>query len=303
MGKILFDEQPIVIDRTLAKKIGLNEAIILQQIHYWISNNKKANRNFINGMYWTYNSMKEWHESEFSFWSFDTVKRTFAKLVKNGLLLKDNFNKDKRDRTAWYTINYVKLNEIMKTETIEKSTPICKSAKCTNAKDDNTINAKVQNAPMGECKMHQPLPEITTKTSTEISICSSSNSNLQSHKKLNLKNEFEENICKLRKYTNVDFMNYEKVYDKNFILGVIEYCAAIGIKSFAGFKKVIDSYISKDILTREKMFEDIEKFRSSKKYKNISKKSNKTDSFNDRKQRDYNDMGGLDAIEKKLLKW
>ena len=28
MSKLLFDEQPIVVDRTLAKLIGLNEAIV-----------------------------------------------------------------------------------------------------------------------------------------------------------------------------------------------------------------------------------------------------------------------------------
>lgn len=141
MSKLLFDEQPLVIDRTLAKTIGLNEAIVLQQVHYWITINKKANKNFHEGKYWTYNSLSDWHKKNFDFWSFDTVKRTFSKLVKAKLLITGNFNKDKRDRTLWYTIDYERL------ETLVNS----KSAKCTNA--------KVQNAPMEKSKMHQPLPE------------------------------------------------------------------------------------------------------------------------------------------------
>ena len=42
MSKILFDEQPIVVSRELAKLIGLNEAIVLQQVHYWLEINRKA---------------------------------------------------------------------------------------------------------------------------------------------------------------------------------------------------------------------------------------------------------------------
>lgn len=38
----LFDEQPIVANKALARTLGLNEALILQQINYWIEINKKA---------------------------------------------------------------------------------------------------------------------------------------------------------------------------------------------------------------------------------------------------------------------
>ena len=145
MSKLLFDEQPIVVDRTLAKAIGLNEAIVLQQVHYWITINKEANKHFYEGRYWVYNTLADWHKNNFAFWSFDTVKRTFAKLVKAKILITGNFNKDKRDRTKWYTIDYEKLEEYVNR----------KSAKCTNA--------KVQNAPMEESKMHQPIPENTTE--------------------------------------------------------------------------------------------------------------------------------------------
>ena len=32
----LFDEHPLVIDVKLAQIIGLNEAIVLQQVNYWL---------------------------------------------------------------------------------------------------------------------------------------------------------------------------------------------------------------------------------------------------------------------------
>jgi len=42
---LLFDEQPIVFDRTLAREIGDRHATVLQQVHYWIEvNRKKKNK-------------------------------------------------------------------------------------------------------------------------------------------------------------------------------------------------------------------------------------------------------------------
>ncbi|WP_249366800.1 hypothetical protein [Neobacillus rhizophilus] len=36
MSKLLINENPVMIIPSLAVKIGLNEAVILQQIHYWV---------------------------------------------------------------------------------------------------------------------------------------------------------------------------------------------------------------------------------------------------------------------------
>lgn len=112
MGLLLLDEQPIFANKTLAREIGLNEALVLQQINYWIEINKKSGKNYFEGKYWTYNSLKEWHEREFDYMSYDTVKRTFAKLEKEGYLLTGNFNRSKMDKTKWYTINEEKLEEL-----------------------------------------------------------------------------------------------------------------------------------------------------------------------------------------------
>ena len=170
MSKLLFDEQPIVVDRTLAKLIGLNEAIIIQQVHYWITINQKANKNFREGRYWTYNSIRAWHEENFDFWSYDTVKRTIAKLEKLNLLIVGNFNKDKRDQTKWYSINYDVL------ETLKNPT----SAKCTNGKEQNAPIPLVQNAPMEKSILHQPLPEITTENNNTKNSLQRNNSLLSS---------------------------------------------------------------------------------------------------------------------------
>ena len=46
MSMYLFDDTPIVVNTTLANEIGLNEAIVLQQINYWIEINKIVGKNY-----------------------------------------------------------------------------------------------------------------------------------------------------------------------------------------------------------------------------------------------------------------
>ena len=76
-SSILFKEEPLVINRGLAKLIGLNEAIVLQQVHYWLDINRKTKNNFHDGRTWTYNTYETWQEENFDIWSLRTVKRIF----------------------------------------------------------------------------------------------------------------------------------------------------------------------------------------------------------------------------------
>jgi hypothetical protein len=114
MNKLLLDTKPLVVLPELAVAIGLNEAIVLQQIHYWTEINKKASRNLHDGYYWTYNSIKKWQE-QFPFWSEKTIRNILERLEseknKSGekLIITGNYNKLKIDRTKWYRINYEKL--------------------------------------------------------------------------------------------------------------------------------------------------------------------------------------------------
>jgi len=111
MSKLLFDSQPLVVDPVLAVKIGLNEAIILQQINYWLVLNKKAGKNYRDGEYWMYNSITSWME-QFPFWSKNTIHRALTNLKNNNLLITANYNKFKLDKTLWYRINYEEVEKL-----------------------------------------------------------------------------------------------------------------------------------------------------------------------------------------------
>ena len=146
MSMYLFDEQPIVANKALARALGLKEALVLQQINYWIEINKKSGKNYHDEKYWTYNSIRAWQENDFDYMSVDTVKRTFAKLEKAGYLLVGNYNKDPRDKTKWYTINDEKLEELyleLNKKKLEHERSILEK------ESQNTMhNALGQNAPM-----------------------------------------------------------------------------------------------------------------------------------------------------------
>lgn len=104
MSNLLIDDYPILVLPTLATEIGLNESIVLQQMHYWL---KKSNHNY-DGRHWIYNSFPEW-QKHFPFWSVMTIKRAVYSLEKQNLLYVGNYNKAKFDKTKWYSINYEKL--------------------------------------------------------------------------------------------------------------------------------------------------------------------------------------------------
>ena len=164
----LFDNSPIVVNTTLANEIGLNEAIVLQQINYWIEINKRAGKNYYDGKYWTYNSIKSWHENNFKFLSVETVRRVFTKLEKSGFIITGNYNKDPRDKTKWYTINDKKLEELY--FEVEDRKKKLENEKLKENGFEAIPNAFSQNDQMQLCEMNKPLPENTTENNNQ-SIC------------------------------------------------------------------------------------------------------------------------------------
>lgn len=124
MSSLLLDEYPLIVLPKLATKIGLNEAIVLQQVHYWIEIERKTKdaevmqKHFHNGRWYVYNTYEQWHE-QFPFWSISTLKRIISSLEKRKLLISDNFNKFGYDRTKWYTIDYEVLKTLENQESIK----------------------------------------------------------------------------------------------------------------------------------------------------------------------------------------
>jgi hypothetical protein len=106
-SRLLIDEPPLQVLPALAVAVGLNGAIVLQQLHYWI----QRSTNVRDGHRWVYNTQDEWQE-QFPFWSKDTIERAFRRLRKDGLVVVAKLAPDKRDKTNWYRIDYEKLGQL-----------------------------------------------------------------------------------------------------------------------------------------------------------------------------------------------
>ena len=85
----------------LAKLYGIEEAILIHNFHYWITENKANDRNFFDGRYWTYNSQRAYKDL-FPYMNEGKIKRTIKSLIDKGLLMKGNHNENQYDRTNWY---------------------------------------------------------------------------------------------------------------------------------------------------------------------------------------------------------
>lgn len=85
----------------LAKEFGIEEAILIDELRHQITGNRNNERNFRDGRYWTYNTVKA-YEKTFSYMNASKIKRTINSLVEKGILMKGNYNTNQYDRTCWY---------------------------------------------------------------------------------------------------------------------------------------------------------------------------------------------------------
>jgi hypothetical protein len=149
-SKVLFNEPPLVVSPRLAAIMGLNEAIVLQQIHYWLQKSDKI----YDDKAWTYATYAEW-QAQFPFWSTRTIRRIIDNLTSNFIVVKGNFNKASFDNTLWYSIDYEALDAFVKNDKSKWS-----SCPHGNGQDEQTEKVKLST----------PIPKTSTKTSTKTSL-------------------------------------------------------------------------------------------------------------------------------------
>ena len=101
----------------IAVLYGVNEAIFLHSLSFYILKNRSNERNYHGGRYWSYDTYKALAQ-RFPFWSARQIERIVANCKAQGAILVGNFNEDKTDRTKWYTLAG-KAEEIYFPETVE----------------------------------------------------------------------------------------------------------------------------------------------------------------------------------------
>lgn len=129
---------------------GVEKAIILYNLRFWLEKNKANNKNLHDGYYWTYNSAKAF-ATLFPYYNSSKIHRLLTQMESEGLVLSGNYNKKGYDRTKWYSMPEFSVESI-----------------------DNSHFSLLQNAIFHYCKMDisllqnafcrsaTPIPDINT---------------------------------------------------------------------------------------------------------------------------------------------
>ena len=171
------ESKVLLLNLQLLEVLGkgkVNEALILQQIDYWTTINKKKNELFIDNEYWLFSSVNQMFERDFKFcFGADTLKRTLVKLEKDGYIITQKHKNGKL-----YRVNYQKIDEVYnlktdkdinikeikkdKTENQIQNSELGQNAPTQKIKNETEVRAKCTNPQckmhqLGKCNLHQPL--------------------------------------------------------------------------------------------------------------------------------------------------
>ena len=167
-------------DTDVAKEYGVNAAIILQNLGYWIKKNEANGANYFDGNYWTFNSRRAYKEL-FPYMSERQITTAFEKLIEAELIITGNYNQSSYDRTLWYALT--------------------KKGKCI-LHFDIMDNVKTSN---GLCQNVEPIPNINTDNKPDYK------THIKGESEKNIKNEnIFEDYCK----ENSDLLNAFNEFEK-----------------------------------------------------------------------------------------
>lgn len=254
MSNLLLDDRPLVIQPKLAKLLGdLDEAVILQQIHYWL----EKRLNIKDGYSWVYNSMVDWNK-QFPWLSLKTLKRKFKSLEDKGLLITENYNKAKFDRTKWYRIDYDAFSNLGNALGQNDLTNV---SNCPNAKGQNDTTNTI------EYTENNNIDNTTTTDTTEIKI---------------IYEFWKSNIGSLSPYLYREirtiYSDWKEVskQPKEMILESIKMAIEKDIKNINYIKTILKRWYDNRIYSLKDLEKDQEQFEKNKesKYNKQTKKGN-----------------------------
>ncbi len=142
-----------------ATKYGVEKAILLYNIRFWLDKNKANEKNIYQHSdgkyyYFTYNSGKAF-EKLFPYMKSRSINQRLTELEKDGVLISGNFNKTPYDRTKWYSIiqefetkneNSTSKNGEWNGNTCESNSKVCSPIPYNNT-DNNTYRCAADAAP------------------------------------------------------------------------------------------------------------------------------------------------------------
>jgi hypothetical protein len=157
---------------SLAKAVGVDGAIVLQQLHYYLVNPRCGREH--DGYRWIFNTYDEWQKNDFQFWPAYRVGQIFRRLERRGLLIScqpESYADGVGNRRKYYRINYEQLEKIVtaaaprarardhcktqrsdhcKTQRSRTETPFRDSHHCASLSDVHITDGDVSNVSEGD---------------------------------------------------------------------------------------------------------------------------------------------------------
>ena len=133
-------------DIEIAKDYGIESAILIENIRFWVLKNKANGNNEHEGRFWVYNSVTAWAEL-FPYMKESTIRRCLNKLVDDGVLMKGCFNKSAHDRTLWYSFvdesKFISNSTLIEPDLQKNANGLSLNDKCYN---EAVINASINSS-------------------------------------------------------------------------------------------------------------------------------------------------------------
>jgi len=131
-------------NNSIAIAYGVEEAIMIHNLWWWVEKNRHNGQHHYEGKYWTYNTMDAF-TGLFKFWTLRQVRRIIESCAKQGAIEIGNFNKSGYNRTNWYTVSR-EIEGFYVSENLHLS---------------NTANAFAQNGKSNSQNGHLEMPYLT----------------------------------------------------------------------------------------------------------------------------------------------
>ena len=97
----------------LATLFGVEKAIIIHNLYFWINHNAKNKVHIHDGSVWTFNSSSAFAKL-FPYIKERTISRYLVELEKSNIIITGNYNINSFDKTKWYAFSVPFLSELEK---------------------------------------------------------------------------------------------------------------------------------------------------------------------------------------------
>ena len=148
----------------VAAEYGILEAVLFENISYWVEKNKANDVHFHDGYYWTYNSAKAFSEM-FPYVSSRTISRALHHLCDEELLIIGDYNENPYDKTLWYTLT--PKGQGIRQDGIGSKTD-CQMDRTDCQTDKTNCQTEVSKMTNRSVKNGEPIPDINTNINTDI---------------------------------------------------------------------------------------------------------------------------------------